>query len=617
MGGAASPPAPKSSSGAAPVEDAQVGPEAAAEAPAGKAPLAEDAVAGVSNPELRALLTDHWDWAMRDDPRWATTLGDHRFDDRLEDPSHAAELERRAQRSLLLQRARQLTPDALDRSDRVTLDLLREQLSAEVARHVCDAHLWSISAHGNPVNWINYLPKQHRVQTREDGHNLVARYRAIAGWVDAHIENLRRGAAEGLTASAESLRRMLALIDEVLAQDVADWALMEPVGSWPSTWSEPQRRELDEAIASIVRQQVKPAFTRLRATLAEEIVPIARRLDSEGLSGLPRGQQCYAASILAHTGLDETPEVLHALGKSEMARINAEMVELGQRLKTGEKLAATLRSLRTDPSMYFQTGEQILAKARQTLAAAKAAIPAYFGLLPATDCVVAEVPAYEAPFSTIAYYRRPHFDGSKPGEFFVNTFEPTTRPRFEAQALAFHESIPGHHLQLAIAQERGELPAFRKFGGVTAFVEGWGLYAERLSDEMGLYTGDADRMGMLSYDAWRAARLVVDTGIHAFGWSRAQAEEYMRDHTALAANNIENEVDRYIAWPGQALAYKVGQLEILRLRARARERLGPAFDIRVFHDRVLESGALPPPVLARHIEAWLDEATSGKKASLD
>jgi uncharacterized protein (DUF885 family) len=218
---------------------------------------------------------------------------------------------------------------------------------------------------------------------------------------------------------------------------------------------------------------------------------------------------------------------------------------------------------------------------------------------------MARIPPYEAPFSTIAYYRPPHYDGSKPGEYFINTYQPETRPRYELEALTWHESIPGHHLQIAIAQELGELPMYRKLYGSTAFVEGWALYTERLADEMGLYTGDLDRLGMLSYDAWRASRLVVDTGLHAMGWTRAQAEAFMLAHTALTPANIGNEVDRYIAWPGQALAYKFGQLEIFALRRQAEAALGPRFSLPGFHDVVLAGGGVTLPVLRLRVEAWI------------
>jgi uncharacterized protein (DUF885 family) len=249
----------------------------------------------------------------------------------------------------------------------------------------------------------------------------------------------------------------------------------------------------------------------------------------------------------------------------------------------------------------------LLAAAQDALDRAKAAIPRFFSVLPRTDCVMRETPTYEAPYSTIAYYRQPHYDGTKPGEYFVNTYQPETRPRFELEALTWHESVPGHHLQIALAQELGALPMFRKLDGSTAFIEGWALYTERLAEEMGLYTADLDRIGKLSYDAWRASRLVVDTGIHALGWTRAEAEAFMRAHTALTFVNISNEVDRYIGWPGQALAYKVGQLEILKLRREAEAALGGKFDLKGFHAVVLGAGPVTLPVLGDRVRAWMTQ----------
>jgi uncharacterized protein (DUF885 family) len=267
--------------------------------------------------------------------------------------------------------------------------------------------------------------------------------------------------------------------------------------------------------------------------------------------------------------------------------------------------AGAIARLRGDPALHFATREEVHAKAEEALGRAAAAIPAWFGRLPRAACVVVDMPAHEEEHTTIAYYRHPADDGTRPGQYYLNTSHPETRPRYEAEVLAYHESIPGHHLQIAIAQELEGLPAFRRHLGPNAFLEGWGLYTERLADEMGLYTGDLDRIGVLSFDAWRASRLVVDTGMHAMGWTRRAAIDYMLEHTALAANNIVNEVDRYIALPGQALAYKTGQLELLRLRAEARERLGAAFDIRAFHDTVLENGAIALPALREAVGAWM------------
>jgi uncharacterized protein (DUF885 family) len=299
------------------------------------------------------------------------------------------------------------------------------------------------------------------------------------------------------------------------------------------------------------------------------------------------------------------PEELHALGQAEIARTDRELAALGKKVLGTPDLASTIAKLRTDKALYFQSREQILAAAQNALDRAKAATPKFFAVLPKTDCVMREIPAHEAPYSTVAYYRQPHYDGTKPGEYFINTFKPETRARYELEALTWHESVPGHHTQIAISQELGAMPMFRKLDGSTAYVEGWALYTERLAEEMGLYTADIDRLGKLSFDAWRASRLVVDTGLHAMGWTRAQAEAYMREHTALTEVNISNEVDRYIGWPGQALAYKIGQLEILKLRAEAEEQLGAAFDIKAFHAVVLSAGAVTLPVLDERVRSWI------------
>jgi uncharacterized protein (DUF885 family) len=372
----------------------------------------------------------------------------------------------------------------------------------------------------------------------------------------------------------------------------------------PDPWPAGERDRQLQALRDVVATQIRPAFVRLRAFLHDTVLPKART-EQEGLVGVPGGDACYRAAIMFHVGLPKTPAELHALGEAEIARTDRELAALGRTVLNTPDLAATIAKLRGDRALYFDSRDELLAAAGRALDRAKAAIPRFFSVLPKTDCVMRETPAYEAPYSTIAYYRQPHYDGTKPGEYFVNTYKPETRPRFELEALTWHESIPGHHLQIALAQELGALPMFRKVEGSTAFIEGWALYTERLAEEMGLYTGDLDRIGKLSYDAWRASRLVVDTGIHALGWTRAQAEAYMRAHTALTEVNISNEVDRYIGWPGQALAYKVGQLEILKLRGEAEGQLGVKFDLKGFHAVVLGAGAVTLPVLGERVRAWV------------
>ncbi|HEX5239759.1 MAG TPA: DUF885 domain-containing protein, partial [Candidatus Limnocylindrales bacterium] len=380
-------------------------------------------------------------------------------------------------------------------------------------------------------------------------------------------------------------------------------------------WSDADVAAFREGLMDAVSEVAAPAFQRYRQVLRSEILPKARPPERPGLCHLPGGAEAYRALIRVHTTLDLEPEAIHETGRREMDRIDAEFVELGGRVLGTKDHASTIAALRDDPALRFTTAGEVFTTARKSLERAEAAIPDWFGRLPRAACEVVPVPTHAQEHQTIAYYSWPAIDGSRPGRYYINLHAPETRPRYEAECLAFHESIPGHHLQIAIAQELGGIPAFQKNLGSTAFAEGWGLYTERLSDEMGLYSGELDHFGILSFDAWRAGRLVVDTGMHALGWSRAQAIDYLTEHTALGLNNIENEVDRYIGWPGQALAYKIGQLEILRLRAVARAQLGERFDIKRFHDVVLGSGAVSLPTLGQLVDAWLATEAAAEGAS--
>ena len=575
-------------------------------ATAAESPWRDEAARGVTDPALAALLHDHWEHAMAQWPTWATELGDHRYDDRLADQSWAAVERRRETNRGFLGRARAIDAAALSEADQTTLALLTDELEASEQETVCETELWSLSAMHNPLTEHNYLPRLHRVDTPEDARNLVARYGQIAAAIDAHTERLGIGAERGLYASAETTRRVIAMVRAQLAEPLDEWPLVAPMNEPREGFTDEQLAAFRDGLRAAVRDGIAPAFARYADFLEARVLPNARDDEHVGLSALPLGEACYAARIRQHTGLARTARELHDVGLAEIARIDGEIRALGERLFGTGDLAAILERLRTDESLYFADEAAVEAKARAALDASRERIPQWFGRLPQAECVVVRVPDYEAAFTTIAYYRPPHADGSKPGEYFINVTEPRTRPRYEAAALAYHEAIPGHHLQIAIAQELDDLPAFRKHMGLTAYVEGWALYAESLADEMGLYEDDLDRMGMLSYDAWRAARLVVDTGIHAFGWSRERAVQFMLAHTALAENNVRNEVDRYISWPGQALAYKVGQLEIRRLRVEMEGALGSRFDIRGFHDTVLGGGAVTLPVLERRVRAWAD-----------
>lgn len=577
-------------------------------------PLASDAVAGVTDPALRAAIADHWEYMMRWAPTYATTLGDHRFDDQLAPRDAASNAKRIGERDQVLARLVAIDGAALGDTDRVTHALLRGQLEAEKALDACNTWQWSVdSAGGGVFGELTYVVESHTVKEPADAAHLVARMKQAERAIDDTVANLTIGLGQGRVSSKEKVRRVIEQLDKELAKPADSWEMANPAwGIKPyvktvpdyDPWPAGERAKLHGELRDIVSAKLVPAFTRLRDFLRDRVMPKAR-VDREGLAGLADGEACYRAAIQVHVGLPMTPQELHALGLAEIARSDAAIAALGKQLWETPDLASTIARLRTDASLYFSSRDEILAAAKLHLDRAKAAIPQFFSTLPKADCVMREIPAHEAPYSTIAYYRQPHYDGSKPGEYFVNTYKPETRPRFELEALTWHESIPGHHLQIAIAQELGAMPAFRKLDGSTAFVEGWALYTERLADEMGLYTDNLDRLGKLSYDAWRGSRLVVDTGLHAMGWTRARAEAFMREHTALTEVNISNEVDRYIGWPGQALAYKVGQLEILKLRAEAERELGDAFDLKKFHEVVLGAGAVTLPVLGARVRAWI------------
>jgi uncharacterized protein (DUF885 family) len=567
----------------------------------------QQAAAGVTDADLATVLRDHWGWMLADQPTRATRLGVHDYDDRIGERNAAANDARRAERRKLLERARAIPSARLSDADRLSQELFVDQLDAEVGIDVCRFEEWTVDPRSNPVTEWNELPDLHPMKSPEDGDHLVARYRRIPAAVDDDIAALQRGVARGVFANAESTRRVIEMVDKQIAQPIDEWPLIAPGRAVHDGWSadRSQRFAADLRAAAV---DVKGALERYRAFLAEHVLPKARPEEQSGLESLPDGRVCYAALIRLHTTLDLASEEIHRIGLEQIERTDRELAELGARALGTTSLADTLARLRGDPKLYFTTAEEVEEAARAALADANARTPEFFGILPRAPCTVRRIPDYEAPYTTIAYYRPPHADGSKPGEYFVNVLAPETRPRFEARVLAVHEAVPGHHLQIAIAQELAAVPAFRRHAEFTAYVEGWALYTERLADEMGLYRDDLDRIGVASFDAWRAGRLVVDTGIHRMGWSRTRAKRFFEEHSALSLVNIDNEVDRYIAWPGQALAYKLGELEIRGLRKKAEAALGERFQLPAFHDTVLESGAVTLPILRSRVQAWMGRA---------
>jgi uncharacterized protein (DUF885 family) len=554
---------------------------------------------------LAAVADAYWDATMAFEPLFATQLGDRRFDRLLPDRSAAAIDAHAGLLASLRAELDRIDEAGLAVDDRVTHSVLGEQIASDLASLASGLSDWTVDPLMGPQIDVMDLESYQQARTPVEGRDLVARWQAIGSWLDGIGERLVAARETGRVAVASPVTKTIDGLGTILATDDADFAALAPARAdhpdWPAAEVDAHRAEIAAAVSDVIR----PALARFRATLVGEILPHARPDDRPGICHLAGGDAAYGDLIRVHTSLPLAARELHETGLAEVARIREELAVLGERVLGTSDVTEIQRRLRSDPGLHFDSRDAIHETAVRALARAEAAIPGWFGILPQAHCEVVRMGAHEEAHSTIAYYRQPAEDGSRAGRYYVNTSAPETRPRYEAEALAYHESIPGHHLQIAIGQELAGLPAFRRHLGPTAFFEGWGLYTERLSDEMGLYSGDLDRIGVLSFDAWRACRLVVDTGMHAFGWTRQQAIDYMVANTVLAENNVINEIDRYITWPGQALAYKSGQLEILRLRETARSSLGARFDIHAFHDVVLGAGAVPLETLRSRVAAWI------------
>jgi uncharacterized protein (DUF885 family) len=556
---------------------------------------------------LAELAAEAWEQFILGQPIYATAVGDRRFDDRLR-PNDPGAVDREADvLGGLARRAEAIDPIGLSSVDRTTRLALMDFLGHALDQDAAGIETWMVDPLDGPqVTFLNVASFQSARST-DEAAAMLARWRAMGPWIDNFALTTRVALDRGLVAPQALVRSVVGELDDLLARPDADWPLLGPARADRPDWPAGTAARFADDLADAVREAIRPAFERYRGFLVDEIAPRAGGDDRPGLGSLPGGDEIYRRLVRSHTTLDLEPDAIHRIGLEETARIDAEFESLGGRLLGTSDRTAILARLRSDPNLHFSTAGEVFGAAEASLARADAAIPAWFGRLPKAPCIVVEMGAHEAKHSTIAYYREPAADGSRPGSYYINTTEPETRPRYEAEVLAFHEAVPGHHLQIAIAQELEDLPTFRRLAGPTAYIEGWGLYSERLSAEMGLLSGDMDQFGILSFDAWRACRLVVDTGLHAMGWSRDRAIRFMVEHTALAENNIVNEVDRYLAIPGQALAYKLGQLEIMRLREAARTALGERFDIRAFHDAVLGQGAVGLPTLATVIEEWIGE----------
>ena len=552
----------------------------------------------MSDDTLGDLAEEYWETVLEASPSTATLLGDHRYDDRLEDLSAEAEQELRGRWASLKARLEAVPRGGLEVDELVTVGLLGAELDDAITS--IDQRLIELQSDqmtGFHVDLLQAVPVM-AAPDEASATMLVERFRQIPRALEQAAQRFLEGASARRTPAQVCVSRSVNMIQGYLASPL-ETDVFATVGA-PEDWDRTELRR-------VVEEEVRPAYRRMADTLSARLLPVARDDDHCGLSWLDDGAEIYATLVSHHTTLELPPEEIHRIGMEEVTeKLPAEYAEVGGRLFGLSDPGAVLERLRTDPELRYTTRQEIMDDARDAFEAGKAAMGGWFGRLPQSDCAIEEVPEFLAADSPSAYYFPPAGDGSRGGTYYVNTHRPEDKARYETASIAFHEAIPGHHLQLAIATELTDVPRFRRFSlANTAYVEGWGLYSERLAEDMGLYRNDMERIGMLAADSIRACRLVVDTGLHALGWTRQQAIDFMAANTPVSVEEVTVEVDRYIGMPGQALAYKLGQREILRLRASAQSQLGDAFDIRGFHDAVLTSGAVRLPILADLVDAWV------------
>jgi uncharacterized protein (DUF885 family) len=547
------------------------------------------------------LADRFWQWFLARNPIYATVLGDERYDDRLRDPGSDARAEEISALKGFMRDASEIDTLGLDQEDAITLDMLEVVCRIQLREHELNPHHFeALDQMAGPQGLPGDLSRFQRVDTDERVDRLIRRLEQFPEYLAKHRANMLEGIAAGRTASA-------AVVERVIEQTRR--AAATPADESPILLAHPELNDATrERIRGAIQQWVVPALADHLAAL-EGYAPHARQ--SEGVWALPDGREYYETMILASTTLEETPEALHEYGRAQLDAIATETQEIARELKFDD-VAAMRAALAADPANYAASGAEIVQRATAQIAKANSAAPRWFGRLPVAPCEVRAVEPYQEREAPPAFYFPPAPDGSRGGIYFVNTYQPENRPLYRLATTTYHEATPGHHFQIAIEGELTDQPDFRRFGARltgAAYAEGWGLYSERLADEMGLFENAWERLGMLDAQAWRAARLVVDTGLHAFKWTRAQSIELLIG-VGLSQLEAETETDRYIAWPGQALAYMTGMREITALRRRLEERDGDRFDIVAFHDQLLGHGTLPLATMTHALPDWVKPAAN-------
>jgi uncharacterized protein (DUF885 family) len=561
---------------------------------------------------LHTLFNAEWDYSMQQSPEGASELGDRRWNDRWSDESLVAYARRYSHNREVLAEMKKINRTNLNSADQLNYDLFQKNYERAVEGYKFRQFLIPLNQRGG-IQTQDELADSLRFETKKDYQDWIARMRSFPVLMDQTIDLMREGIKERMVHPKVIMQRLPAQIDKQIVSDPTQSGFYKPFQHFSSQISSADQQQLAQEARQTIEQQVVPAYKKFKEFFVKEYLPAC--FDQVGIWQVPHGDELYAYDVRRYTTTDLTPDQVHEIGLKEVARIRAEMDRVMQQTGFKGTREEFFKFLRTDPHFYYKSPDDLFEAYKAMAKTIDPNLVKVFRTLPREPYGVEAIPAVAAPDTTAAYYRPGAADGSRAGTYFVNLYKPETRPKWEMLVLTLHESVPGHHLQIARAHELGQMPKFRRFGGYTAFTEGWGLYAESLGDDMGLYSDPYAKFGELTYQMWRAVRLVVDTGIHAKHWTRDQAIKYFMDNAPKAELDIVNEIDRYIAWPGQALAYKIGELKIHELRRRAQEQLGEKFDLRTFHDVVLGSGPLPLDILERNVNDWIIEQKNGAASS--
>jgi uncharacterized protein (DUF885 family) len=549
------------------------------------------------------LLELDWNARVNEDPLFATDLGIRIHDARLPEKGLADHRRRYAHDKQMLLRLSKIDRQALGSAHQVSYAIFERLKRDAIKEHEFGTHTMPITNRSGFHVSFPQLPSRVILASVEDYENYISRLSQFYRFTEQHIELMRAGIERGLVLPAIVLQGYETSIDTHIVDDPTASLLFAPFEAFPETVPEAAQERLAEAGRQAISASVVPAYRLFAEFMSDEYVPAAR--ETIGASQLPDGKEFYEHRVRRFTTLDLNPEQVHEIGVAEVRRIRAEMEAIIGEVEFNGDFEAFVDFLRSDDRFYAKTPEELISVVSTVMKRMDGELPRLFKTLPRMPYGIQPVPDYIAPKTTTAYYEPPGADGRRAGIYRVNTYDLKSRPLYEVETLSLHEAVPGHHLQIALQQEMTRLPMFRRFSGFTAFGEGWALYAERLGEEVGFYDDPYSRFGHLSYEMWRACRLVVDTGLHYMDWSRQRAIDFMLENTSLSEHNVITEIDRYIAWPGQALGYKIGEIKIRELRAQAAEELGPAFDLREFHDAVLLNGSVPLDVLDENVQRYI------------